>query len=289
MFFATLITYYMEKYVDSSKVTFKNSIDEMKKFFSWYYSQEKESYMSWVGTHQRCKVGCEIDHPYYWSMMPFSNHHNDAVLRQDNTAVGCFGCSNTFGQQLPVQDTWPHLLGIKLGVNCLNFGVSGAGIDSVFLNLKASAKDYRFKQVIINLPAFVRRIARLKHNGYWFRWPVVTGYQKEFGNLLPSPIHGDLGIDKQKFKIHGESVMKKIVDDTDSIYSKKILQRLVNFCKSTYDKFYITSWDSEVYEHLKQNYKEHTITRYDLQGPRTVDGVHPTFMQNKRFVDSINY
>ena len=90
----------MEKYVDSSKITFKNNVEEMKKFYFWYYSKEKESYMSWVGVHQRCKLPCDIDHPYYWSMMPFSDHYNDAVLRQDDKAIGCFGCSNTFGQQL---------------------------------------------------------------------------------------------------------------------------------------------------------------------------------------------
>lgn len=286
---AILITYYMEKYLDSSKITFQNSVDEMKRFFSWYYSKEKDSYMSWVGTHQRCEVGCEVDHPYYWSMMPFSNHYNDAVLRQDNKAIGCFGCSNTFGQQLPVQETWPHLLGIKLGVNCINFGVSGAGIDSIFLNLKASSKDYQFKQVIINLPSFVRRIARVKHNGYWFRWPVVTGYQKEFANTLPSPIGDDLQIDDDVFKLHGKATMKKIIEDKNSIYSKKVLQRLVNFCKSTYDKFYITSWSGEVYEYLTQYYKDYTIPMYNLEGPKTEDGVHPTVIQNQKFVDSLNY
>ena len=286
---AILITYYMEKYLDSSKITFRNSVDEMKRFFSWYYSKEKDSYMSWVGTHQRCEVGCEVDHPYYWSMMPFSNHYNDAVLRQDNKAIGCFGCSNTFGQQLAVQETWPYLLGTKLGVNCLNFGVSGAGIDSIFLNLKASAKDYSFKHVVINLPSFVRRIARLKHNGNWYRWPVVTGYKKEFGNALPSPIGDDLKIDETKFKLHGEKVMSKIMEDKNSIYSKKVLQRLINFCKSKYDKFYITSWSAEVYEYLEQNYKEHTIPKYNLEGPKTSDGVHPTVLQNKRFIDSIDY
>lgn len=279
----------MEKYIDKHKVTYKDSIEEMKNYYFWYYSKEKETYMSWVGVHQRCKIPCNINHPYYWSMIPFSNHYNDAVLRQDATAIGCFGCSNTFGLGLQTHETWPHLLGIKLGVNCLNFGVSGAGIDSIFLNLKSSAKDYKFKQVIINLPSFMRRIGRIKHNDYWFRWPIVTGYKKEFGNLLDSPVHDDLNFDEQKFKNHSKFVMKKIVNDIDSKYSKKVLSRLVNFCKSKYEKFYITSWSPEVYRYLKQNYNEYTTVMYDLKGPKTSDGVHPTIIQNKNFINSINY
>ena len=279
----------MQKYIDPTKITYMDSTEEMKKYYFWYYSKEKESYVSSTGVHERCGRFCEEDHPYYWSNIPFHDHYNLTESRQSEDAIGCFGCSVTFGAQLPEHKTWPFLLGKKLQVPCVNFGVCGAGIDSIFLNLKASLKDYSFKKVVINLPAFARRVGRISHNGLWFRWPIISGDTGEYGKLLDPPIHSDLNLNMQKFKEHSDIVMKKIVKDVESVYSKNILKRMIKFCRNNYKEFYITSWNTEVYTYLKKHYNEHTILMYDLGGLTTRDGIHPVLEQNKRFVDNMNY
>ena len=93
----------MQKYIDRTKITYMDSTEEMKKYYFWYYSKEKESYVSSTGVHDRCGRFCEEDHPYYWSNIPFHDHYNLTESRQSEDAIGCFGCSVTFGAQLPEQ------------------------------------------------------------------------------------------------------------------------------------------------------------------------------------------
>jgi hypothetical protein len=277
----------MANYVDPTKITYKSNIKEMENFWFFHYSGDKSSYVSGSGVHNRCGILCDIDHPYYWSNMPFHDHFNDLDLRNDKNAIGCFGCSFTYGFGLESQNTWPFLLQQKTNVNCLNFGTVGAGIDSIYLNLKASALDYKFKKVIILLPGFDRRLARLKHKGSWLKWPVLVNRPTTF-TLLPSPIHKSLQLDMDQLRSHGENVVRKIVKDENNKYDKKILDKLLKFCRRTYDQFNITSWDNQVYDFLLTNCKENTIPFYDMNGPKAHDNVHPTRTQNTRFVNSID-
>lgn len=278
----------MEEFVDKSRITFRSSMEEMRNFFFFYYSKEKESYVSATGVHRRCEIPCDIDHPYYWSNMPFNEHYNNKKLRMDEKAIGCFGCSNTYGSCLQEHETWPYLLGKALETNCINFGVGGAGIDTVYLNLKASSKDYKFKKAVIVLPSFARRLGRINHLGNWIRWPVLIGMPTLWKELLPPPVHKDLGLDNETLINHGNTVIKRIIADVEHTYQKKVLERLIKFCRKTYKQFYITSWSKDVYRYIDHHYKDYTIPMYDLTGPTASDGLHPTVFQNRRFVNSFN-
>jgi len=274
----------MEKYVDKTKVTFKSNMEEMRNFFFFHYSKTKESYVSASGVHKRCKMPCDLDHPYYWSNMPFNEHYNNNSIRSDDQAIGCFGGSTTYNDQIEEQDTWPYLLGKSLKINCINFGVGAAGIDSIFLNLKASVKDYKFKKAIIVLPPFGRMVARLKYRGNWFRWPVMPRDPTLWEDLLPSPIHQNLGLDNDTFVNHGKKVINKIILDEKSTYQKKVLARLVNFCTKTYDKFYLTADNEDVYDYISRHYANYSLPMFNPDGPKASDGMHPTIVQNARFV-----
>ena len=278
----------MAKYVDSTKITYKSNIKEMENFWFFHYSKDKSSYVSQSGVHHRCQTPCEIDHPYYWSNLPFHDHFNDLDLRNDKNAIGCFGCSFTYGAGLQTQDTWPFLLEEKTNTNCLNFGTVGAGIDSIYLNLKASAVDYKFKKVVILLPGFNRRLARFKHGDNWLKWPVLVGNPTTF-TLLPSPIHKSLQLDMDQLRSHGENVVHKIVEDENNKYDRRMLKKLIKFCKNNYEEFRISSWSTQVYDFLLAHCKENTIKFYDNEGPKgALDNLHPTRIQNTRFVNNIN-
>lgn len=286
-FFYGITTNIMAKYVDPSKITFRSNKEEMENFWFFHYSNDKSSYVSYSGVHHRCETPCEIDHPYYWSNMPFHDHFNDRDLRNDEHAIGCFGCSFTYGSGIRSEDTWPFLLQQKTNTNCLNFGTIGAGIDSIYLNLKASRRDYKFKKVIILLPEFDRRLARIKHQENWLKWPVLVNRPVTF-ELLPTPVHKTLNLDMDKLQSHGESVIKKIVKDEHSKYDKRIVKKIINFCKTNYEQFSITSWSGQVYDFLRDNFQDNTIHFYDSKGPKAVDSLHPTRMQNTRFVNNID-
>ena len=277
----------MANYVDSTKITYRSNTEEMENFWFFHYSKDKSSYVSSSGVHHRCQTPCEIDHPYYWSNMPFHDHYNNKDLRNDENAIGCFGCSFTYGFGLRSHDTWPFLLQQKTNTNCLNFGTVGAGIDSIYLNLKASVLDYKFKKVIILLPEFDRRLARIKHQEQWLKWPVLVNKPITF-ELLPSPVHKSLNLNIEKLQSHGENVIHKIVKDEHNKYDKRILKKLIKFCKNNYEKFSISSWSPQVYDLLLTHCKENTINFYDIEGPKAVDNLHPTRMQNNRFVSHID-
>ena len=277
----------MEIFVDRSKITYRSNITEMRNFFFFYHSKAKESYVSPTGVHMRCKMPCDLDHPYYWSNMPFNTHYNNKILREDDKSIGCFGCSNTYGASIKEQESWPFLLGNALENNCINFGVGAAGIDSIFLNLKASSKDYKFKKVIILLPGFARRLGRIYHRGNWFRWPVMPGDPTLWKDLLVPPIHENLSLDNDILVKHGKKVINKIIQDVEAKYQKKVLERLIKFCRKTYKQFYVSSWDIDTYQYISDTYKDYVIPMYDLNGPKASDGMHPTLLQNTRFTNSI--
>lgn len=264
-----------------------NNLEEQKKFFFFYYSKKKDDYVSYTGVHHRCITPCEINHPYYWSNLPFNKIQNNVELRNNDNAVGCFGCSLTFGSHTSEEETWPCLLGKKIKKHCLNFGVEGAGIDTIFLNVKACKKDYNFKKIIILLPGFDRRVARLYKNNVWFKWPVLTGHDILWNNLLNPPTHIDLNINNTDFISLGKKINLKIFKDKNNLYSKRILERLIKFCKENFNSVYLSSWDKEVYEHLKTCFPEYLLPFFELNGPKAKDKIHPSVYQYNKFVDNI--
>ena len=63
---------------------------------------------------------------------------------------------------------------------------------------------------------------------------------------------------------------------------------MINFCKRNFQQYFFTSWDTNAYDYLKTNLEQQSLLPfYDLQGPKTPDGLHPTRMQNERFVEQI--
>ena len=131
--------------------------------------------------------------------------------------------------------------------NVLNFSGPGLGLDSIYLNLKNSNKEYHFEKVIILLPDFDRRITRFKHNDFWFKWPTLPELSTVWPSLLDPPTHEDLKIDNNDFIKEGEKTIKKILLDENSNYSKKILTRIMTFSSKNFQKTYISSWSPTVY------------------------------------------
>jgi hypothetical protein len=263
-----------------------NNLEEKKKYFFWYYSEKIEDYFSMSSVHGRCQLPCEEDHPHYWSNIPFKE-----LTELDRNVTydwAVFGCSITFGAELPIKDTWPYLWGKKNRSSVLNFGTPGSGMDGIWQNIKASSQDWKFKKVIILFPNFHRKIASFKTGPYILRWPVgVTNSHPTpwDWNYYQDPIGQDLAIKQTLIDQQSEKTRRELVDDKQSIYSKKALDDLVKFCESKYETFYAT-WDIEVEEYLATKGISR-LPMYDISGPKARDGIHPTRLQNQRFVDNI--
>jgi hypothetical protein len=69
------------------------------------------------------------------------------------------GCSNTYGQSLRLEDTWPYQLSKLTGMKYYNLGLGAAGVDITALNLSLWFKNIKLKPkaVIILWPESHRK------------------------------------------------------------------------------------------------------------------------------------
>ena len=266
----------------------QKNIKEMKDFFFYYYSKKDQDYFSINGVHNRCQLPCEIDHPYYWSNTPFKELNDLDRSKKYDWAM--FGCSITFGQHIPKEDTWPYLFGEKTETSVLNFGTPGCGIDGIWENIKSSSQEWKYDNVIVLFPDFHRKIAKIKIKDYYFRWPVVltnshpTPWEWEH---YRDPIGSNLNIDPKLVDEKSEEVLRELVEDTNSTYSKSIIDHIIDYCESNFRSCFYTTWDTDVAKYLSQKSIKQ-LDRYDVTGPKASDGVHPTRFQNKNFIDTIS-
>lgn len=195
----------------------------------------------------------------------------------DKSFVPCFGCSYTYGAAQKNTQAWPNLLSHKTKHNYLNLGVCGAGIDTVANNLLKLHDQKNFKQCIILVPHFARRILEQKVENLHVRIP----------NLVEIP--------KNKFSYLSHLAQEKkrieqlIVKDLNDDYSKQKLQDIIEFCNIKNIELYMTSHHDDVYTFL-QSQKVNTLPKFPkltMFEERAGDGMHPHEKHYQYFVDSI--
>ncbi len=195
--------------------------------------------------------------------------------------VPCFGCSFTFGAFQPADSTWPHLLRKKTGTNFINLGVGGSGIDGIYNNLKLLHKIYKFDRCVILFPNFERRVVRCVINDDHVQVPSTLdiGHVSNNFHFFKNPLL------RQKW----QKVRESIIKDEQNTYSKKVLQKLIYYCKKNSIKLYASSWDDDVYQHLKTHKNLILLDKFDLNrhDERADDDEHPHRMHYQSFVDSM--
>ena len=149
----------------------------------------------------------------YWNV---STYHDDYIFTYqlvNNSFTDVYRDRDHVGFENT--QAWPNLLSHKTKHNYLNLGVSGAGIDTVANNLFKLHDQKNFKQCIILVPHFARRILQQKVENLHVRIP----------NLVEIP--------KNKFSYLSHLAQEKkrieqlIVKDLNDDYSKQKLQEKV--------------------------------------------------------------
>tara|TARA_R110002167_G_scaffold222450_1_gene427414 strand:- start:161 stop:853 length:693 start_codon:yes stop_codon:yes gene_type:complete len=77
--------------------------------------------------------------------------------RDLSDVVWCVGDSFTVGIGQPFEETWPQLLGKKLGKTCLNIGEDGCANDTMALRIQEICKLHSPKLVVVMWSYFARR------------------------------------------------------------------------------------------------------------------------------------
>ena len=72
-------------------------------------------------------------------------------------AIWCVGDSFTVGIGQPFEETWPQLLGKKLGKTCLNIGEDGCANDTMAMRIQEICKLHSPKLIVVMWSYFARR------------------------------------------------------------------------------------------------------------------------------------
>ena len=105
--------------------------------------QDKDHYLSYTK-----------DISYRYNSRGFRDHE----WREDlSDVVWCVGDSFTVGIGQPFEETWPQLLGKKLGKTCLNIGEDGCANDTMALRIQEICKLHSPRIVVVMWSYFARR------------------------------------------------------------------------------------------------------------------------------------
>ena len=94
------------------------------------------------------------DISYRYNSKGFRDHEWPEDL---SDVVWCVGDSFTVGVGQPFEETWPQLLGKKLGKTCLNIGEDGCANDTMALRIQEICKLHSPKLVVVMWSYFARR------------------------------------------------------------------------------------------------------------------------------------
>tara|TARA_B100000902_G_C27205183_1_gene861233 strand:+ start:281 stop:1279 length:999 start_codon:yes stop_codon:yes gene_type:complete len=184
--------------------------------------------------------------------------------------IPCFGCSVTYGYHQPATDSWPYLLAESSRRNYINLGVCGAGIDTIYTNLKLLHQKHNFTECIILFPGFDRRVVRCKVENYYVSIPNTV----ELSNATSD--FQFLKDEKLAERMH--KVNQNIVKDIENRYSKIFLQKIIAYCKSNAIRVCVSSWDQDVYDHLTSQKDVVLLDKFPsfkMFPERANDGIHP--------------
>lgn len=234
---------------------------------NWHCSSQKEDFIF----------------TYEFTRSSFTDIYRDRNhIGFDKEFIPCFGCSFTYGEGVADTETWPYLLSRKFNKNFLNLGMASAGVDAIYNNLKLLYAKHKFGRCFILVPPFERRVVRAYIDGLYFR---------VCSNVHISEKDSDWQFYKNnKFQKRLKIIKDKIIRDSGNRYSKKFLQKIINFCKDNSIELRCSGWTKDVYSYLRQCDNLSLLPMFPPLSyfeERADDGNHPHRRHYQYFVDQI--
>jgi len=97
----------------------------------------------------------------------------------DEPSVMYLGCSHTVGIGLPVEDTWPRLTSKRINLKCMNLGVGGAALDTMFRLSTYWVERLKPKIVVLYAPMKLRlEIAVNQKDPYNYKFLIPQSIKK---------------------------------------------------------------------------------------------------------------
>jgi len=208
----------------------------------------------------------------------FSYNINDIGFRDDypgmlEPCIGYFGCSCTFGEGLPTEETFFHIISNELGYRSLNLGMLGTGVDRIHMTFAAAANIWNIKIAVITLPNH-SRISYTDKNG-------------EIVNINP-PNTPSVSDENKKLAdpIRIQSLYTKhFNNEYFYAHAKDHIQGIINVAKLNDIKLILGTWSSTT-ERLIQKCFNYNSIMLD-HGDKARDNLHPGKISNKQYAEEI--
>jgi hypothetical protein len=213
--------------------------------------------------------------------------NTSSTKNNSSNKIACFGCSNTFGQGLPWDETWVSVLNKKLGNNWVtkNYGVCGASNDTIARLVSNYINNNKPKIICCYFPEIFR----------------LEFFDKnlDLNNFFPSRVDN-------RSPITDYNAYKTLATEENCFFNFiKNFKLIQNLCLSNNIKFYWNTWsenilglgkeniiklldynsftgslydDSDIYKHIPNNYDWH------INSAR--DGAHFGTLINEKLANS---
>lgn len=298
--FQSLLSFQMKDnaYVENKMITKTQSIDfngvlfintkqnrDRLLYFPTTYSNERKDIV-YKNSLLNCQsdYGCtnkiECRHDPSWKIFDLNK-----FVTRDSYDYLILGCSITAGTGILKKESWPALIGDK-NKTVLTLGVPGGGCDTIFSNLKyILKKKIKFKKIIILLPNMGRRLYKIKKNNLFFQIPVTAGSDQ----TIVGPGQFNIFYDRSELDILLNNIHRKTVMHYNKKRDTQIIKRLIAFLESIAINYYISSWNNEVYQILKQNTKQSSLLEIFNEAndnAKGKDGSHPAEHIHKKWLET---
>jgi hypothetical protein len=255
-------------------------LDSKKVFWNFWYSSKKK--IGWIfnqnfhgcKNEDGCYVGEKNPHEENFLYLPYDK--NIFYEKNKQTEYLILGCSITYGAGIEKNKIWPN----KINKKNINLSCSSFGVDSIYITLKNALQEFTFDKVIILFPDLNRRLLRIKNYETIYSIPLTIRHEIN----SPAFLNNYYGITKKNLSLGIDKTKRKMCNDIDNIYSKKIMKKISNIFNV--DKIFVSSWNRETYQLLPKYFKNILpfFDRIDLAN----DNDHPGAKSHEKWAISIN-
>ena len=164
----------------------------------------------------------------------------------------------------------------------------------IFLNLKNALEKFQFEKIIVVLPNFERRLVRLRMAAMdaVCRIPVNAPSLDWHHSQIKHWAWDMMGVqhdrsDLEEWKLTYLKKCRDMVLQQDSGYSKRIFDRLVGLLVNSGKEFYLSSWDEEMFAHLRDRVDGDRILPLLRCVDMALDRTHPGPRSHRQWVEQI--
>lgn len=236
--------------------------------------------MAWHPTTRTWKNKFEIDSQDNDALEEYDgityNHNSVGYRSPEFTDVDLVisGCSQTYGEGVPVECTWASQLAEKLGVSYVNLSVRGASIEGVFVRAMAYLETYKTPKYLFCLLPNSERIdfpfTSESSKYYTSKWAATGSGSLDIGSSGSFDIGSAvLSIHTLPRQIEPEKYIKRPFDLQEVMpvaYIDKLnmdyIRMLERICEAKGVVFRWGTWDSELETRVRQNNEEYELRNF---------------------------